>query len=66
VEPTTGVHHIVTVPSAGMVCYLQPECVLKPLKAAVGEDLLTAYGKGKVESYDVAHDVYKIVLGGGK
>ena len=49
-----------------MVCYLQPECVLKPLKAAVGEDLLTAYGKGKVESYDVAHDVYKIVLGGGK
>jgi len=65
VEPTTGVH-IVTVPSAGMVCYLQPECVLKPLKAAVGEDVLTAYGEGKVESYDVTHDMYTIVLGGWK
>jgi len=63
VVPTTGVH-IVTVPSAGMVCYLQPECVVRPLKAAVGEDVLTAYGEGKVANYDKTHDMYTIVLSG--
>jgi len=61
VVPTTGVH-IVTVPSCGMVCYLQPECVVRPLKAAVGEDVLTAYGEGKVSKYDVSRDMYTITL----
>jgi hypothetical protein len=36
VEPTTGVH-TVTVSSSGLICYLRPECVIRPLKAAVGE-----------------------------
>jgi hypothetical protein len=63
VEPTTGVH-IVTIPSAGMVCYLQPECVIRPLKAAVGEDVSTPVGEGRVQRYDAAHDMYTIVLNG--
>ena len=61
VEPTTGVH-IVTVPSAGLVCYLQPDWIVRPLKAAVGEDILTPYGEGCVESYDVEWDMYTIYL----
>jgi hypothetical protein len=63
VEPTTGVH-IVTIPTAGMVCYLQPECVIRPLKAAVGEDVLTAYGEGKVIRYNKDRDMYTIALKG--
>lgn len=63
VDPTTGVH-IVTIPSAGMVCYLQPEKVVRPLKAAVGEDVLTAYGEGTVTRYQVDNDVYEIILDG--
>jgi hypothetical protein len=61
VEPTTGVH-IVTIPTAGMVCYLQPESVLRPLKAAVGEGVLTPYGEGKVSHYDSINDFYIIEL----
>ena len=61
VEPTTGVH-IVTLPSAGMVCYLQPECVVRPLKAAVGEEVLTLFGTGTVERYDSTRDMYTIAL----
>lgn len=63
VEPTTGVH-IVTIPSAGMVCYLQPDCVIRPLKAAVGEEVMTAYGDGKVFKYHLERDVYEIHLNG--
>lgn len=63
VEPTTGVH-IVTVPSSGMVCYMQPDCILLPLKAAVGEDVSTAFGEGKVIYYDRANDTYRIRLNG--
>ncbi|CAB9504963.1 expressed unknown protein [Seminavis robusta] len=63
VQPTTGVH-IVTVGSAGIVCYLQPEFVLRPIKAAVGEDVLTAYGEGVVEKYRVKDDTYQIELKG--
>jgi hypothetical protein len=63
VEPTTGVH-IVTIPSAGMICYLQPECVLQPLKAAVGEDVLTAFGEGKLRRYDATRNMYLIELDG--
>jgi len=47
-----------------MVCYLQPECVVCPLKAAVGEDVLTAYGEGRVAHYNYVNDVYTIVLDG--
>lgn len=59
VEPTTGVH-IVTVSAAKMVCYLQPECIVKPLKAAVGEDVSTPYGEGNVLAYDLRRDIYTI------
>ena len=56
--------HIVTVPSAGMVMYLQPNAIVRPLKAAVGEDALTAYGEGRVEKYDAVNDTYVIKLSG--
>jgi len=56
--------HIVTVPSAGMVMYLQPEAILRPLKAAAGEEALTAYGEGTVERYNRQTDMYTIKLKG--
>ena len=62
VEPTTGVH-IVTM-SAGMVAYLQPEAIVKPLKAAVGEEVTTPYGEGRVQSYDADGDIYRVKLSG--
>lgn len=61
VQPKTGVH-VVTIPSAGMVCYLQPEDVLRPIKASVGEEVLTAYGEGVVERYRFKDDTYQIRL----
>ena len=61
VEPTSGVH-IVAVPSAGLVCYLQPESIVCPLKAAVGEEVETPYGDGKVRHYDAARDMYTVAL----
>jgi len=61
VQPTTGIH-IVTVPMAGMVCYLQPQDVLRPLKAAATEDVLTQYGEGKVVKYRLEDDIYEINL----
>eukprot|EP00547_Thalassionema_nitzschioides_P005819 CAMPEP_0194219164 /NCGR_PEP_ID=MMETSP0156-20130528/25329_1 /TAXON_ID=33649 /ORGANISM="Thalassionema nitzschioides, Strain L26-B" /LENGTH=1176 /DNA_ID=CAMNT_0038948731 /DNA_START=151 /DNA_END=3681 /DNA_ORIENTATION=- len=63
VDPTTGVH-IVTIPSAGLVCYLQPDSVVRPLKAAVGEEVLTAYGDGKMFKYHIESDTYEIALTG--
>eukprot|EP00934_Nitzschia_sp_Nitz4_P007620 Nitzschia sp. Nitz4//scaffold102_size76354//28389//32188//NITZ4_005631-RA/size76354-snap-gene-0.136-mRNA-1//-1//CDS//3329532246//7610//frame0 len=63
VQPTTGVH-IVTIPSAGMVMYLQPECIVRPLKAAVGEEALTPYGEGTIEKYNLKTDMYTIKLKG--
>ena len=63
VQPDTGIH-IVTVPSAGMVMYLQPNAIIRPLKAAVGEDALTAYGEGRVEKYDAENNTYVIRLSG--
>jgi hypothetical protein len=63
VQPATGVH-LVTVPSAGMVMYLQADAIVKPLKAAAGEDALTAYGEGTVEKYDISSDTYIIKLKG--
>jgi len=64
VQPSTGVH-IVTVGSAGMVCYLQPNDVLCPLKAAVGEEVLTPYGEGKVARYRLKDNIYEIDLASG-
>lgn len=61
VQPQTGVH-IVAVASAGMVCYLQPEEVIRPIKAAVGDEVLTAYGDGVVERYRIEDDTYQILL----
>lgn len=63
VQPTTGVH-IVSAPSARMVLYLQPEAICRELKAAVGEDVLTAYGSGVVEGYDRKNDTYVIKMKG--
>eukprot|EP00536_Pseudo-nitzschia_multiseries_P010728 jgi/Psemu1/297650/fgenesh1_pm.337_\ len=63
VQPTTGIH-IVSAPSARMILYLQPEAICRELKAAVGEDVLTAYGEGAVERYDKVNDTYIIKLNG--
>lgn len=64
IEPTTGVH-LVTAPSAGIVCYLQPEAIVCPLKACVHEEVLTPYGEGKVLGYEVNRDMYTIGLNWG-
>jgi hypothetical protein len=64
VQATTGVH-IVMAHSLRMVLYLQPFSIVRPLKAAVGEDVLTAYGEGKVRRYDILHDTYEIKISWG-
>lgn len=64
VNPTTGVHNI-TDPSYGAVLYLQPDQVIRPLKAAVGEDVSTPYGEGKVLKYRLPDDLYEIKLSWG-
>jgi hypothetical protein len=64
VNPTTGVHNV-TVPSFGAVLYLQPDQVIRPLKAAVGEDVSTPYGEGKVFRYRLSDDIYEIKLSWG-
>ena len=64
VESSTGVH-IITVPSAGLICYLQPKDVIHPLKAAVGEDILTQFGEGQLKKYRSEDDIYEIELSSG-
>ena len=64
VNPTTGVHNVILT-SCGAICYLQPDQVLKPLKAAVGEDVSTPYGEGKVHRYRLSDNKYEIKLGWG-
>lgn len=64
VNPTTGVHTVI-IPSFGGVCYLQPDQLLRPLKAAVGEDVSTPYGEGKVLRYRLADNKYEIKLAWG-
>ena len=61
VQPTTGVH-IVSIPSANIVCYLQPDSIVRSLKAAVGEEVVTPFGDGRIRYYDAARDVYTIKL----
>lgn len=63
VQPTTGIH-MVSATSARMVLYLQPEAICRELKAAVAEEVLTAYGPGVVERYDRMNDTYVIKLDG--
>lgn len=65
VDPTTGVH-IVTIPSAGAVCYLQPRCIVTPLKAAVGEEVETPIGEGRVTAYNAKDDTYQVSMNGWK
>jgi hypothetical protein len=64
VQPKTGVH-IVTIPVAGMVCYLQPQEIIRPLKAVVGSDVLTQYGNGRVINYRISDRMFEILLGWG-
>jgi len=64
VNPTTGVHNVI-IPSFGAICYLQPDQVLRPIKAAVGEDISTPYGEGKVYRYRLSDNKYEIKLGWG-
>jgi hypothetical protein len=47
-----------------MAMYLQADAIAKPLKGAVGEDALTAYGEGTIEKYDATRDMYVIRLKG--
>ncbi len=64
VQPRTGVH-VVAVSSSGMVCYLQPKDVLRPLKAAVNDEVLTPYGNGKVVKFRAKDDIYEMSLAWG-
>mmetsp|Transcript_31808 Transcript_31808/g.77208 ORF Transcript_31808/g.77208 Transcript_31808/m.77208 type:complete len:1234 (-) Transcript_31808:85-3786(-) len=66
VEPTTGIHQVISRSACPMVLYLQPSSIVRPLKVAVGEVALTAYGEGKVEKYDSKTDTYVICLGWGR
>ena len=61
IEQQTGIH-IVTIPNAGMVCYLQPKDIVRPVKAVVDDDVLTPYGNGKLVRYRVDEDLYEISL----
>jgi hypothetical protein len=45
-----------------MACYLQPEWIICPIKAAVGEDVLTQFGDGRVLGYNAARNMYTISL----
>jgi len=64
VQPTTGVH-VVADSSCGLVCYLQPRDVLRPLKASVNDIVLTQYGDGKLTRFRAKDDRYEIELSWG-
>jgi len=55
---------MVTIPSINVVCYLRPESVLQPLKAAVGDGVLTPYGEGTVRKYRREDGMFEIALKG--
>ncbi|KAG7361269.1 TRAPP trafficking subunit Trs65-domain containing protein [Nitzschia inconspicua] len=59
VQATTGIH-IVTAHPLRMVLYLQPDAIVRPLKAAVGEVVQTAFGEGTVQRYDIGNETYEI------
>lgn len=64
VQPTTGVH-VVADSSCGLVCYLQPRDVLRPLKASVNDIVLTQYGDGELTRFRAKDDRYEIELSWG-
>ena len=64
VNPTTGVHNVF-IPSFRAICYLQPDQVLLPLKAAAGEDVSTPFGEGRVCKYRHSDGKYEIRLSWG-
>lgn len=64
VQPRTSIH-LVAVSMGGMLCYLQPKDILRPLKASVNDDVFTLYGNGKVVNFRAKDDIYEIVLGWG-
>eukprot|EP00586_Coscinodiscus_wailesii_P001693 CAMPEP_0172486202 /NCGR_PEP_ID=MMETSP1066-20121228/14668_1 /TAXON_ID=671091 /ORGANISM="Coscinodiscus wailesii, Strain CCMP2513" /LENGTH=1174 /DNA_ID=CAMNT_0013251999 /DNA_START=498 /DNA_END=4019 /DNA_ORIENTATION=+ len=55
---TTAVHH-----PCRMACYLQPGSIVQPLKACVGEEVLTPFGEGIVRGYRREDNIYRIQLG---
>jgi hypothetical protein len=61
VEAKSGLH-IVAVPSTHMICYLQAADVLRPLKAAVLDSVMTPFGEGTVVKYRSADNMYEIQL----
>ena len=61
IEPTTGVY-IVTIPSAGLVCYLQPESIVRSVNAQCGDRVVSPYGEGEVYHYNPLNDIYSILL----
>ncbi len=50
VQHGTSVHKV-SVDGAGLVCYLQPSSIIKPLKACVGDAVVTWFGEGDVVKY---------------
>lgn len=65
VAATTSPHRDDTSSSSiMMVCYLQPQSILMPLKAAVFDDVLTPYGEGKVTHFRLHDNTYHIKLKG--
>lgn len=66
VEPTSGTH-IVTIRAMGsnLVCYLQPDAIVRPLQASVGDDVVTPYGDGILDLYDTESAVYLVRLSWG-
>jgi len=63
VDPMTGVH-VVSVSSAPMVCYLQPKDLVCPLKAAVGDNVISPYGEGTVRKFRLHDNIYEVELHG--
>jgi hypothetical protein len=61
VEQSTGIH-VVTVQIGNMVCYLQPENIICPLKAAIGEKVVTRFGEGVITKYRHKDMIYSIEL----
>ncbi len=61
VEPTTAIH-VVTVQIGSMVCYLQTDNIICPLKAALGEKVVTPFGEGVIRKYRHKDMIYSIEL----
>jgi len=64
VKPRTSIH-VVAVSMGGMLCYLQPKDILRPLKASVNDYVITLFGNGKLVNFRAKDDTYEIELGWG-